>query len=363
MNMKFLLLPSALALFLQSCCIHEMPKPPRPDPPPDRTRSLRLNLNFDQELPLLGEYVYDQGSIGPSRARGPLDAELPHDIRYTINAYGISRSGAVSRASDTTIILTRRVSEGLDASFDIMIPDGDYKLFVWADYVDEGSTTDKYYRTDDFEEIILTDRTAHSGSNPWRDAFAGEVETSVLSKADDGTDSRTPVTEATVDMARPMAKYQFISTDLQRFIEQSRSRAEKDAANRGEEPSRAPALSDYRVKMKYTRYMPCSFNMFTGKPADSWTGVTYDSSIKQLSDNEAEVAFDYVFVNGAETAITVALEVYDDKGTLLAAIPPFDVPLKRSRLTVVKGEFLTTKASGSTGINPDFEDEFNIFIQ
>ncbi len=83
------------ALLLTGCCIHQEPKPPVEVEPPSDTRPFRLSLVFDRDLPLLGEYVYDAGNIARSRSRGPEDALLPHDARYTVNAYGISRGGEV----------------------------------------------------------------------------------------------------------------------------------------------------------------------------------------------------------------------------------------------------------------------------
>lgn len=354
------------ALLLTGCCIHQEPKPPVEVEPPSDTRPFRLSLVFDRDLPLLGEYVYDGGNVARSRSRGPEDALLPHDARYTVNAYGISRGGEVVRRPDASFVFTRQSAAGLDTVVDIAVPEGDYRLIVFVDHVDAGTKADKYYDTSDFEEIILRDRGRHSGSNPWREAFVGYAETSVVSRAPDGSPSRSPVDGAAVAMRRPMAKYRFISTDLRRFIEQSaRSRAGREAAadGKGGEPSRAPALGDYRVTMHYTRYMPCSFNMFTDRPADSWTGVSYESTIRPVGDDEAEVAFDYVFVNGSETAVTVAMEVHDTDGTLLARIPAFEVPLRRSMETIVRGEFLTTRAGGAIGISPGFDGSFDIEIK
>ena len=56
---------------------------------------------------------------------------------------------------------------------------------------------------------------------------------------------------------------------------------------------------------RYQGFMPCSFNMFTNKPADSWTGVAFDSTMQRLSDTEVELGFDYVFVNGGESTVPV----------------------------------------------------------
>lgn len=150
-------------------------------------------------------------------------------------------------------------------------------------------------------------------------------------------------------MARPMARYRFISTDLARFMGAVENR-------------RSDGLDRYIIRMVYTRYMPCSYNMFTDRPADSWTGIDYISEIHPVSATEAELAFDYVFVNGSQTAVTVGVEVYDSDGALLAGVPAFDVPLKRSMETVVRGEFLTTRASGSVGVDPGFDGSFDIFI-
>ncbi len=357
---------AALGLIFAGCCIHQEPKPPIADKPVPDTRPFRLSLSFDKSLPLLGVYEYETGQLAKSRSRGPEAALIPHDARYIVKAFSLSRSGDVIRTPDTTIIFTRHYAENLDTIINVNIPDGDYRLYSWVDFVEAGTDHDTYYNTSDFEEIILADRYNHSGSNPWRDAFVGSAETSVLSRADDGTSALVPVNEAVIAYERPMAMYRFISTDLRRFIEQSRSDTRGDAVEAegdSREPSRAPALSDYRVKMMYTRFMPCSFNMFTNRPADSWTGVIYDSTIRAVSDDEAEVAFDHVFVNGSETAVTVAMEVYDPDDILLARIPAFDVPLKRSRLTIVRGDFLTTKAGGAIGISPDSEGEFNIEIK
>ena len=336
-----------ILLLMTGCCIHQEPKPPVPPVEPPSERAFILRLEFDCSMPLLGEHDYGDGHARGRAASD--DADRPHDIRYTIRAYSTGRGG-ISRSADTTYVFTRPYSEGYDATFELELPPGDHCLMVWADHVDAGSFDDKYYATDDFGEIMLQKRSyGHTGSNPWRDAFSGRVETTVESRADDGSTVLTPVSEATVRMARPMARYRFISTDLARFMGAVENR-------------RSDGLDRYIIRMVYTRYMPCSYNMFTDRPADSWTGIDYISEIHPVSATEAELAFDYVFVNGSQTAVTVGVEVYDSDGALLAGVPAFDVPLKRSMETVVRGEFLTTRASGSVGVDPGFDGSFEIFI-
>lgn len=59
----------------------------------------------------------------------------------------------------------------------------------------------------------------------------------------------------------------------------------------------------------------------------------------------------------------MAVEVYDKDGELLSSTNTVEVPLVRSKLTIVRGNFLTSKATGSVGINPDYNGDFNIEIK
>ena len=162
-----------------------------------------------------------------------------------------------------------------------------------------------------------------------------------------------------------MAKFKIIATDLQKFIRHAKRLIAQKAANLPD-ATRADIpefnLEDYRVIFRYNGFMPCSFNMFTDKPADAWTGVSFESRLTTLSDEEAELGFDYIFVNGSESTISVTIEVYDRDNELVSRSSPISVPIKRSKLTIVRGEFLTSKASGGIGIIPDFEGDYNYVV-
>ena len=108
--------------------------------------------------------------------------------------------------------------------------------------------------------------------------------------------------------------------------------------------------------------MPCAYSMFTDKPVDSSTGVMFQSALKGLNDREASLGFDYVFVNGTESAITVQIGLYDKEGTRLSLTEPIRVPLRRNHHTVLRGKFLMSKASGGVTINPDFDGDHNLIF-
>ena len=371
-----------MTIILSACNVHEWPEiPVEPEP---EILPFTLNLNFDTALPLYTviEHVSSRASV-----------EDGYDVRYIVNAYKQDDSRNDERTASHQFILSKDDVNNLNYSEDLEIEEGRYIFRVWADYVRASFTEDLYYNTSNFSNISL--QGEHSGNNDFRDAFVGEVEADITSAA----------TYVTVEMGRPLAKFNFISTDLEQFIEhvlelraeaekkknreaqanqdvatasddgesentanddsvtqesESESESESDA---GEEVTRVVEMTDFKVVFKYYGNMPSAFNMFTNRPSNIQTGVVFNSKLTKLSDTEAELGFDYVFVNGSESIVQVSIDVYDKDGSLISSTDPFDVPLKRSMLTTIKAEFLTSKADGGVGIMPEFDGEFNYEVK
>ena len=74
-----------------------------------------------------------------------------------------------------------------------------------------------------------------------------------------------------------------------------------------------------------------------------------------LSEKEAHLASDYIFVNGSESAVKVNLVIRDSEGNLLNRIEGINVPIVRGKLTTIRDEFLTRNYSPGIGIDPSFE--------
>lgn len=327
---------------LGSCRVHEFPVP--------GNRELTLKLEFDTSTPL-----YQTIELGPdgSRTKAGMD-EMQR--RYLVRAF------YRTKASDTRTLckawtFSRPASEEPDVTLKLDFPEGTFRVLVWSDYSPDG--TDYLYGTEDFAGIALMSKDGYLGSSDFRDAFRGDVEIG------------GNVSEAVVPMVRPMAKFSFVTTDLEEFVEDVRSRNGLLEDPAGDMTGKGPApdyvspvlLSGYGVRFIYPMYMAFSFNMFTDRPADSWTGVRYESRIQKIDDRTALMGFDYVFVNSHDTAINVMIEVYDLRdGEVVARIPALDVPLRRSHHTIVRGPFLTTKAGGAPSIDPSFDGDFNVPI-
>ena len=344
---RFLYLACISILFLTACDIHEWPSESQEHVP------FLLHLDFNSEMSLHKEVTY---------TRGKGSTEDSYDIRYMVNVYRTDGMRDENRAADTSFIFTKEDLTELDHTLPLNLREGTYTFRVWTDFVRKGSQNDNFYDTRDFSEIILADRHNHTGSTDFRDAFRGYSSATVADpKRYTGTIKNEIDNSATVPMMRPMGKFKFISTDTDAF----RNMVVQMMQEKAKLISKASDvdLSDYEIVFRYNHFMPCSFNMFTDKPADSWEGMSFKSRMYKETEQETTLGYDYIFVNGSETTLSVSVEVYDKDGKLISSTKPIDVPIVRNKLTVVKGDFLTSKATGGITINPGYDgDDYNIEI-
>ncbi len=360
----YILLCVISLLVFAGCDVHEFPEERHERVP------FLLHLDFTTEMPLYKEIVYSRS--GDTETRGVTER---HDIRYTINAYRVGNMRSENRVADTTFVFTKSDISDLNYTAHLLLEEGTYDFKVWADYVDANSIEDKYYDTHDFSEIILANKYEHPGSNDYRDAFRGYATATVTNPAYyTGSVVNSIDNQATVEMMRPMGKFKFISTDMDVFL----SRVELMMKEQGmllslntdldtkahyEQLLQSINLGDFYVVFQYA-YVPCSFNMFTDKPADSWPGFSFTSRMYPEDISETTLGYDYIFVNGSGTTLSISLEVYNKYGELMSSTNPINVPIVRGKMTVVKGEFLTSIATGGVKINPSYDGEdYNIEIK
>ncbi len=333
-----------------SCDVHEFPEP-RP------TVDCFLDLRFNTD------WVYQEQIIPQSRARGC-------DLRYIVRIFP---QEAVSRGPYDAVeqfVFTRPYNDGYDCILPVTLPVGDYSVKVWCDHMNPGDATDRFYDTKDFARISLCGD--HVGNEDERDGFRGDCDVSIISSVVE----QEPETYL-IEMERPLAKFEFITTDLDEFISRAQQAAaakeaqeRADAIARGEIPDTESADSDtrvidissYKIVFKYSKFMPNVYSIFTDKPVDSATGVSFESRINMLSSTEASLGFDYVFVNGRSSSVAVEVELFDKDGNRIAKSNSIDVDIQRSRHTLIRGRFLTQQATGGVVIDPSFEDDFNIVL-
>ena len=163
-------------------------------------------------------------------------------------------------------------------------------------------------------------------------------------------------------MQRPLAKFEFISDDLQEFIKKETSRINQETANKTNTQSNNLSIDNYIITIHYVGFMPNSYSLFTDKPTDSATGILFTSPIQQLSKTEASLGFDYVFIKPQLSAITVQVVITTNTGEVLSTSKPIQIPLKRDYHTIIRGKFLTSDTSGGVAINPDYDGDFNLIF-
>lgn len=344
-----IILCATLCFSLLSCNVHQWPEASIPKV------DVNVSLTFDTDLPQLA--IIDR--LSTTASTDPED----YDIRYRINAYPISNNGSVSTKVAEEFVFSRAEVGELDFSADIKIAPGKYRLHAWVDYVDNNVLDDKFYNTANFTGINIIG-TKHIGNNDFRDAFIGSTDIEVLPQFE----LDMPAIQAHIDMGRPLAKFNFVSTDLDEFISRVLEQRAQQAAAEGvvlPEDMMVPSsvdLEEYRIVIRYAGFMPCEFNMFTDAPVDSRTNVMFDSKIIPLSGSEAMLGFDYVFVNGQRSTILISISVYDKSDLLLSSVPNIEVPVERSKLTTIRSRFMTESAQGGVNLKTEFDGEFNIIV-
>lgn len=352
-----------LAMMSTGCDVHEFPVEIKTDPPPDEHT---LTLVFDDS----DFDYYTTVNINGDRSTRSHEATSSHYMRYIVRAYRLETDRKTSRVSSRSVIdyhegTAADYGAHTDYTIPLVLDEGEYDILAWAEHVPAGTAADYYYDTTDFYELALSGVTqpdySHRGNNAYREAWRGYTRIKVTADGRVVTgDSREDVTDVKVEMDRPLARFHFVTTDLEEFTSRVMALAGTGPVAA---PTQTPDLKDYRIVMHYPQYMPSAYNLLTDKPIDSRKGVSFEGVVRAVDNNEAELSFDYVFVNGTSSSVQVALELYRrDNGQLLSSTGTIDVPVTRGHYTVVKGPLLTTSAGAGIGINTDYTGEFNIEI-
>ena len=234
-----------------------------------------------------------------------------------------------------------------------------YHVVAWMDYVDNGSVDDKYYTIPSLSSISVPAAGNYIGDEDHKDTYVARQEIDLKAHRDRWNET----VDVTVTLQRPMAKIEFIATDIDKFLDELAARHSEITGSVADDLlSQTPDLSTIRVQVDYAGYFPSGFNAYTNKPNDARTGMSFGCSMQPLSDKEAHLAGDYIFVNGSESAVTVNLTLRDGEGNLLNRIEGINVPIVRGKLTVIRDEFLTRSYAPGIGIDPGFDGEINVVI-
>ncbi len=326
-TLKYILMAMAAALALPSCLVHEFP---------EGNRDVDVAVNLDFKYPMTPFKTVTKA--GPR-----------YVVRYTLNAYEFS-GVAYDRHPKYTATFYREDPSSMDNTLHINLPAGKYKLQVWADFV-AADREDTFWVPSDFTHVSIAG--TYLGSSDYRDAFAGEVDADV-------SDIRASGMSALVvmPMHRPLAKYRLVATDKQEFLTKLVKSLGYDDT-KADETKAGYDFSRFTARVEYMQFFPSQHNMFSDRPVNSATGVSYTSNLVEQENEEIEIAFDYVLAED-ETQVTLAVTLFDALSENLGTIRGITVPLKRGGITTVTGSFLTKGSVSGVSIDPSFDGEHNI---
>ncbi len=315
---KILLAMMVQLLLFASCEIHQWPSS-------RETMPVCIQFNFDTAL---NQWHHEHSSSGVvETGSGPVvdNVRLEGQMRCIVHI-----------GDDLRYVFYHDLKNGYDFVQELPLPPGEHNVQVWADMTSDDSSP-AFYEASDFGAIRIV--RPYVGSSDYRDAFRGYASLSVKSDIQD----RAPDTLC-VRMQRPLAKIELISVDLRDFISDDND------------------IKDYRFEFRYVGYVPDTYSIPADKPVDSSVGVVFESMSSKLNDKELSLGFDYVYVNHKSTYVTLQISTYDKEGSMVSLSSPINVPVSRDRHTIIRGRFLTGKSSGGVGVDPGYDNDFNVII-
>lgn len=339
-------------MLLTACDVREWPELPKLVP-------LSLRINYETDI-TEWNYLYTDSELIEQGNGETYDNHLNDGkIRYIVRAYPILENVRTTLDDIQEFTFTKDITDGYNNEITIELPSGKYNIMVWSDLLNT-DRENSFYDVTNFAGIKL--QGTHVGNSDYRDAFRGSGSITLVADVMEHSTHTLDIT-----MQRPLAKFEFITTDVLDFIDKEYTRTLSksngtDAASEGKTPTKSMNIEDYKVVFYYVGFMPDTYSIYSDKPVDSSTGVMFESSLKKLTDSEAAMGFDYVFVNGKKSAVTIKIGIYDKDGVQLSMSNPVNVPLQRNRHTLLRGKFLMQNISGGIGIDPAYGGDYNIIL-
>ncbi|WP_071135157.1 DUF6562 domain-containing protein [Millionella massiliensis] len=285
------------------------------------------------------------------------DASDEYDVRWVVEVF---RDQIGDTPVERRIVSCDPASDGQHSiSTTFSLKAAKYQVVAWMDYVEDGTVDDKYYSVDDLSAIAYPDLENYLGDEEHKDAYVGQ-------KKFDFTvyhDQWNVEVDCDMTLERPLAKIEVITTDVDRFLyNQAMKRAQLSKNGSIQQDEVPQDLAALKVTVDYAGYFPTGFNAYENKPNDAQTGVSFDCPVTQLSESEAHMAGDYVFVNGTESAVTVNLSVRDQSGNLINQVNGINVPVVRGKHTIIRDDFLTKTYTPGIGIDTGFDGVIEVVI-
>ena len=322
-------------------CVHDYPSMTEDGEEGIDPTLVEVNTEVTLDLELVPLEIITQKNARSGTTKARAGKKTDYRRRFIIEAW---REGKPT-ARQVTVMDTAEEENGdgkISLPIRLKLHALDYTLAVWTDYVAAGTDTDLYYDTKDLQYVACRD--PYTGSTDYRDCLYGTTPLDLRQYRD----AWNAKVQAKVDMVRPLAKYELIATDVKDFLHKTKKQRTDGEA--------------FTITFSYGFYLPTVFNVLSGKPADSRTGIAYTTPLTVPTDGQEEctIGTDFVFVNGEESFVKLSMEIRDGDGNGISRTTGLEVPYRRGHLTTVRAHFLTNEMQGGVDINDEFDGNIDV---
>ncbi|MDR3236263.1 MAG: hypothetical protein LBT48_05985 [Prevotellaceae bacterium] len=315
-----------------------------------------VNFSFTTAIPQgINTYAYASHEGGAKNVD-----ENSYDLRYILEVW--TKDGRLAYR-DYQIVPENFATASVTFTANLLAME--YDFVFWADFVDNGTTADLYYKTNDgkSDDDIKNDPTCDKGltdiqlrqgagapayevSDEARDAFYAVAAVNL---------SAATVRENTITLKRPFGKFRLISTDV----------------------TGGSAIHAKKSKIQYTgaATFPAGFNALTGVVNTAaavaidlssalLSGVTpEDVVVNGITYSDAQIlAVDYIFAAPSQPTLSFNVSVYsDDAATVkISEREISNVPIEANKLTTIIGNFYTNTGLYSILMHNPFDGSFDL---
>ncbi len=268
-----------------------------------------------------------------------------YDIRYKLAVYNANNDLVIAP-------MIKTVDSYEEITYELRLtPNRQYKFVVWADFVQQGQTTDLHYNTSDFLNITCLDAANKQLNDETRDAYWIAKDINV------GT---TAINETLV-LRRPFSKIRVVTTDW------------------GLVPADKPdyfSIQYYGTDCKRFNSMNLLTGVSTGTPLTAKGDasiITYDVNVDKdnkdyklgydSDEHNRTMTVDYLMTDKSEQTPLHVVFTAKKGGAAGQVISTYDftvnVPIQRNYLTTLMGNLLTTATHIKVVIEENFVEEYN----
>ncbi len=156
----------------------------------------------------------------PTERSKASEADL-HDVRWIVEVF---RDEIGGEPVERRVLGCEQAADGYHTiRTSLALHAARYHVVAWMDYVDDGSTADKYYHVNSLSSISIPEAGNYIGDEDHKDTYVAQQEIDLRAYRDRWNET----VDATVTLQRPMAKIEFITTDIDKFLDKLAARRTK----------------------------------------------------------------------------------------------------------------------------------------